>query len=175
MSEELSVKSTKNEILVAYNELLEKVQENERSDKKLAVESALNEREKSVKQKEEEFASLKARVEGFPAEIEHIKQETEKTVRNKIEFQYKHSAEISAKEIDGERKLFNQKITALEDKIKEQNERINQLTEKVNESSSQVQNIAIKAIEGASASASGRIINVGNSEKTGRRGETSDN
>jgi len=54
------------------------------------------------------------------------------------------------KEVEGERKLNQQIIAALEKKIKEQEELIHQLTEKANEAGRQVQDIAIKAIEGAS-------------------------
>jgi hypothetical protein len=73
----------------------------------------------------------------------------------RIEFKYKHQAELTDREIEGERKLAQQTIAALEKKISEQEEQIRQLTQRAGEAGLQVQQIAIKAIEGAGST---RII-----------------
>ena len=53
----------------------------------------------------------------------------------------------SAKEIEGEQKLKDQKIESLSAKIKEQEATIKQLTDKANQASSQVQDIANRALD----------------------------
>ena len=118
-------------------------------DKRAALEEELSEREEVVSLKEKELADLEAKVETFPKEIEKAIKDTEKAVTDRIETRYKHQFELLQKEIDGEKKLKDQMIAALELKIKEQDELVRQLTQKANESVQQVQAIAIKAIEGA--------------------------
>ncbi|MBM4176575.1 MAG: hypothetical protein FJ213_10460 [Ignavibacteria bacterium] len=124
--------------------------EKELINKKAAIEKELAEREALVTAREKEFAELKAKVESFPAELDNVIKGTEKSVTEKIELKYKHQAELSSKEIEGERKLNKQMIASFESKIKEQEELIRQLTQKANDAGIQIQNIAIKAIEGAS-------------------------
>lgn len=147
------------DIYDAHKAVLEK----ELAEKKTAVEKELAERETAITSKEKEFTELKVKVDSFPVELERVKKETEKFVTERIEFTYKHNAELSSKEIDGERKLNKQIIVSLEAKIKEQEELIKQLTQKANESGLQVQAIAIKAIEGASSQ---RVFSVGHEKSS---------
>ena len=121
------------------------------TDKKFALEKEFAEREEYLSSKEKELEDLQKRVELFPKELEKAVKDTEKSVTERLGFTYKHEAELAAKEIEGERKLYEQRVAALELKIKEQDELIKQLTQKANEAGLQVQSIAIKAIEGASA------------------------
>ncbi len=119
-------------------------------EKKAAMEKELSEREALVKSREKEFEELKSQVEKFPIEIEKVRKDTEKSVLDRLEFKYKHEAALAAKGIEGEKKLNEQMIAALQTKIKEQEEYIHQLSKKMDDATKQVQNIAIKAIEGAS-------------------------
>jgi hypothetical protein len=121
------------------------------TDKKTALEKEFEEREAAISAKEKEFGDLKTRVEAFQKEIEKAVKDTEKAITERLTFTYRHDSELSEKEIEGERKLFHQKVEALESKIKEQEELVRQLTQKAHEAGLQVQNIAIKAIEGASS------------------------
>jgi len=121
------------------------------TEKKVVLEQEFAERETSLTAREEGLEGLESKVESFPKELEKTIKDTEKTVTERLTFTYKHQAELAAKEIDGERKLYQQKVAALETKIKEQEELIKQLTQKANEAGIQVQNIAFKAIEGASS------------------------
>ncbi len=57
---------------------------------------------------------------------------------------------LKEKEIEGEKKLYLQKIASLEAKVKEQDAFITQLTQKANEATQQVQSIACKALEASS-------------------------
>ena len=136
-----------NDVYEARKAALEK----ELKEKKDAVEKELSEREALVTARESELNELKARVAEFPAQIEKAIKETEKSVIERLEFKYKHEAELATKEIEGERKLNKQVVSALEAKIKEQDAYIRQLNQKTDQAGQQVQTIAIKAIEGASS------------------------
>jgi len=125
--------------------------EKELMEKKIAVDNELSEREAAVASREKELDDLRLRVEAFPKELEKAVKETEKGVTEKIELRYKYQTDLAAKEIEGERKLNKQIISALEGKIKEQEEQVKQLIHKADDSVAQVQKIAVKAIEGASA------------------------
>jgi len=125
--------------------------EKELADKKATVEKELSEREILLSTREKEFEDLKSEVAEFPKRIEKAIKDTEQSVAQRLESQYKHEADLAAKEIEGEGKLNNQIISALETKIKEQEAYIRQLTQKADDAGKQVQNIAIKALEGASS------------------------
>jgi len=123
----------------------------ELAEKRIAVERELSEREASLSVREKEYEELKAAVTQFPERMEKAIKDTEKSVTERLESRYRHEAALAAKEIEGERRLHAQIVSALEAKIKEQETYIRQLTQKSDDAGKQVQNIAIKAIEGASA------------------------
>jgi len=121
------------------------------TEKRASFEKEFSEREANQSVREKELADLKTRVESFPKELEKAVKDAEKSVTERLNFIHNHEAEIVSKEMEGDRKLYQQKIAALESKIGEQDDLIKQLTQKANEAGLQVQSIAIKAIEGASA------------------------
>lgn len=124
--------------------------EKELAGKKESFEKEFGARAEVIKAQESEYKQLKDKVAAFPAELEKTIKETEKTIREKIEVQYKHQSEMLKMEIEGERKLHQQLVAALQTKIQEKDALIAQLTQKTNDSSQQVQDIALKAIDGAS-------------------------
>ncbi len=126
-------------------------QEKELSAKKTALEKEWDEREAEISSKETELSDLREKITVFPKELDKAVKDTEKTVTERIEFKFKHEMELIQKETEGERKLHQQAVEALQSRIKEQDELIRQLTQKADESVQQVQTIAVKAIEGASA------------------------
>jgi predicted ribosome quality control (RQC) complex YloA/Tae2 family protein len=85
----------------------------------------------------------------FPEKLEIAICETETAVSEKLTFQYQFKTELQEKELEGERKLSEQRIAALQDKIKEQEQHIRHLLQKTEDSTQHAQTIAIKAIEGA--------------------------
>ncbi|MGA1868014.1 MAG: hypothetical protein ACMUJM_05635 [bacterium] len=125
--------------------------EKELNEKKALAEREFAEREAAMGAKEKEFDHLRAQVETFPKQLEKSIKDTEKAVSERLEIKYAHLAELTAKEIEGERKLYRQSVEALEAKIKTQDALIQQLTQKTNLAGQQVQDIAMKAIEGAAA------------------------
>lgn len=125
--------------------------EKELVEKKASYERDLAERERVVASREKELEELRLKAESFPKELERAIKETEKAVTERLDFKHRHEKELTAKESEGETKLFQQTIDALEKKIEEQEEQVRQLTQRANEATLQVQTIAIKAIEGASS------------------------
>jgi len=125
--------------------------EKELSTKKSAFEKDWSEREVVLSSREEELSELRDKIAVFPKELEKAIKDTEKTVTERIEFKFKHEMQLIQKETEGEQKLHEQAVEALQSKIREQEELIRQLTQKADESVQQVQTIAVKAIEGASA------------------------
>ncbi|MGD9576648.1 MAG: hypothetical protein AB7Y74_00180 [Syntrophorhabdus sp.] len=125
--------------------------EKELAERKASYERELAERERAVAIREKELEEMKVRVESFPKELERAVKETEKTITERFEFKSRHEKELTAKEVEGERRLSQQTIEALQRKIEEQGEQVRQLTQRANEATLQVQAIAIKAIEGASS------------------------
>jgi hypothetical protein len=124
--------------------------EKELAQKREAIDKDFGIREAALKTQEQELADLRKRAAAFPVEFDKIAKETEKIVRDRIEVQYKHQAEILQKEIEGERKLHAQAIASLEAKTNEKDSLIAQLTKKTDETGHQIQDIAVKAIDGAS-------------------------
>lgn len=124
--------------------------EQELEDRRSSFQKEFAEREFTIKSREEEFKKLQDQVRLFPQELEKAIRDTAKTNRDQVEAHYKHQIDLSAKEVEGERKLNMQIIASLQSKIKEQELFIKQLTQKADDSTNQVQAIALKAIEGAS-------------------------
>lgn len=123
--------------------------ERELKERKEKIEIDLANREEKIKSREEEYLLLKSEVEKFPKKLEASIKETEKNVKDAILKDYDHKTTLMKKDIDAEKRLYEQKIVSLESKISEQQKLIAQLTQKVNESGKQVQSIALKAVEGA--------------------------
>jgi len=153
--EELEKTRKRNEEEYKYNvELTRRKDADSYANKKAVLESELNklrfehsEREELLKSREQEYLELKQKVEEFPQELMKSKETAEEVLRSQLEMQHKFASDLLAKEIEGERKLNEQKIVALEKKIKEQDQLINQLTQKADNAVSQIQSIACKALD----------------------------
>jgi len=130
--------------------------------KKEKLEKEFTDRELNIINKEAEYENLKKQVETFPKILEkHIK-ESEENTRVNVERNYKFEKELSIKEIESERKLYEQTLKSLQEKIKEQDAIIKQLSLKTDFATQQVQTIAIKAIE----SSSFRVFSSSSNENT---------
>lgn len=145
-----------------YNLLLtRKKDKNAYEEEKTALKKALSEeretkmkelleRETEIAAQEAEIEELKARVKTFPIELEKAVENAEETAIALIEKESKQEAELLAKEIEGEKRVYELKIENLEDTMMKQALQIEASTKQLNISSDQVLNIASKAIEGAS-------------------------
>ena len=124
--------------------------EKELTEKREAFEKEFSEREKTIIEKEKEYKELKSRVEAFPAELEKTVSEATQRLTEKLEMQYKYEKDVLSREVDGERKLHQQMIESLEQKLQEKDAIIEKLTSRADDAGKQIQNIAVKAIDGAS-------------------------
>lgn len=129
----------------AQKEQLEK----ELVQKQADFEQTFAERERALISQENELKELRQKTQNFPKELQKSVQDAEQAVVARLEFKYQHEAQLAAKEMEGERKLHQHVVGALEAKIKQQDEHVKQLTDKTNQAGIQVQEIAVKAIEGA--------------------------
>ena len=118
--------------------------------KRIDFEKEFEIRENKIVAHEQEFNSMKDKIEKFSLELQKIILETETSVTDKLKFKYDYEAKLTQKEVDGERKLFEQMIAGLEAKVKHLEIQTRELTEKTSQANLQVQDIAVKAIDGAS-------------------------
>ena len=113
------------------------------------TEKQWNERETTISEKEKEFEELKVKVEAFPQQKEAaIKKATEKG-KGIAEYQAKIKANLFAKEVEGEKASYEQKIQSLQQTINSQEERVQTLSKQLDSALKQVQDLAVKAIEGS--------------------------
>lgn len=110
-----------------------------------------DEREKTIAEQEKLYADAKKQVDEFPQKLEAAVKKAREEGKSIALNQAKIEADLLAKEIEGEKRVFDLKIKALEDTIKEHSARIATLQKQLNEAVSQAQNLAIKSIEGASS------------------------
>ena len=71
----------------------------------------------------------------------------EKTLKDRLDLDFKHQSEMSAQKAESEQKLKDQMIVSLRDKIKEQDLLIHQLTDKTTSAETSMKEIAIKALD----------------------------
>lgn len=117
----------------------------EQADRELA------EREQAVARQEQELADLRTRVAAFPKELETTVSREVKQAVEKVRYETDTKLALAAKEAEGERNVYEARISALEAKVKEQAELVARLTTQAEKAYAQVQDIAVKAVEGSSA------------------------
>lgn len=107
------------------------------------------EREKAVFEQEQQVAEAKNKVESFAKEKElAIKRATEegKGIAN---YQAKIKTDLYAKDVEGQKRFYEQRLESLEQTIHNQETRIQGLVKQLESALRQVQDLAVKAIEGA--------------------------
>lgn len=109
-----------------------------------------DEREKALAEQEKQAADAKKQVEEFPQKLEAAVKKAKEEGKGIALNQAKIEADLLAKEIEGEKRLYDLKIKSLEDVIKEHSARITTLQKQLNDAVAQAQSLAIKSIEGAS-------------------------
>lgn len=127
-------------------ELLEK----ELTSKRSALEQEFSTREANIVLQEQEFQALKQKAEKFPEELQKATQEATNSVTERLSFKFDYETKLAQKEVEGERKLSEQMIAALEAKVVHLESQAKHLSDKTNQANLQVQDIAVKAIESAS-------------------------
>ncbi len=118
------------------------------------MEREIAERERVVAQKEEELVELRKRVEAFPKEMESAVSKAVKDATQSVQAEARNKEELIRKEFVGERNVLTTRIESLESTVKEQNEQIARLSQQLEKAYAQIQEIALKTIEGSSATRS---------------------
>ena len=111
-------------------------------------------RESAISERENELADLRSRVTGFPEEIETATAKAIKEATDRVTASNASREELLKREFAGERNVLTTRITSLEQSVKEQSEQISRLLAQAEKAYVQVQDIAVKAIEGSSATKS---------------------
>ncbi|MEM1394214.1 MAG: hypothetical protein AAF316_01320 [Cyanobacteria bacterium P01_A01_bin.80] len=112
------------------------------------TEKQWSERETIISDKEKEFEELKVKVEAFPQQKESATKKATEQGKGIAEYQAKIKTNLFAKEVEGEKASYEQKIQSLEQTISSQEERIQTLSKQLESALKQVQDLAVKAIEG---------------------------
>ena len=144
-------------------------QQSSLAEEKARAEAQLLEREERITAQEKEVADLRARAEGFSAELERAIQQARTEAISATEERAKTRIEMLSKDADSNEKLLKLRIQGLEQTAKELANRNESLQQELRESTDKVRDIAMKAIEGASgATALSRVSEIALQQAKGR-------
>src|SRR6476661_2984343 len=128
------------------------IEEYEQRQKRLyqEIEEFQQEQEKQWAEREKLYAEVKAKVEAFPKELEANIKNGKDNGRNIGNYQAKVKADLSAKDIEGQKQNYELQIQGMLQTIQNQDARLASLSKQLDSALKQVQDLAVKAIEGAS-------------------------
>ncbi len=126
--------------------------EKELTDKKAAFEKEFQERKIKIEEAESELADLRKKNAEFPAELEKAVTNAVQVAVEKLKAEHHFEMQLYKKEVEGELKLKDQTISALNTKIKEMEASLKEMSQKTSTAETSVKEIAIKAIESKSQS-----------------------
>jgi DNA repair exonuclease SbcCD ATPase subunit len=112
------------------------------------TEKQWNEREKAISEREKQFEELKTKVEAFPKEKEAAIKKATDEGKGIATYQAKVKSDLYAKEVEGQKRFYEQRLQSLEQTITNQEKRLQNLSSQLESALKQVQDLAVKAIEG---------------------------
>lgn len=122
---------------------------NELEEFRLFQEKQWAEKERTLAEREQQVAEAKNKVEGFAKEKElAIKRATEEG-KGIAHYQAKIKTDLYAKDVEGQKRFYEQRLESLDQTIQNQEARIQGLAKQLESALKQVQDLAVKAIEGA--------------------------
>jgi hypothetical protein len=107
------------------------------------------EREKAISEREKQFEEHKVKVENFPKDKETALKKATEEGKGIAYYQAKVKSDLLAKEVDGQKRFYEQRLQSLEQTISNQETRILNLSNQLESALKQVQDLAVKAIEGS--------------------------
>lgn len=107
------------------------------------------EREKVLAEREQQVAEAKNKVEGFIKDKELALKKATDEGKGIAHYQVKIKADLYAKDVEGQKRFYEQRLESLEQTIQNQEARIQGLAKQLESALKQVQDLAVKAIEGA--------------------------
>ena len=120
--------------------------------KVVETEKSLNEREEKVKEREKFIDDLQKQVDEFPGRLDAAVNKAVADVTERLTEEARKNEALLMKEYEGDKNVLKTKIEALEGTVTEQAKQIADLSARLEKSYGKVQDIAVKAIEGSSAS-----------------------
>jgi hypothetical protein len=123
----------------------------ELAEQKATQERELAERERAIKSREDELASLRQRVESFPRELDAAVAKAVKDATTRQQQDSSARDELLRREYAGEKNVLTTRIASLEQTAKEQSDQIVRLLGQAEKAYGQVQEIAVPAIEGSAS------------------------
>ncbi|MBW4644200.1 MAG: hypothetical protein KME23_14650 [Goleter apudmare HA4340-LM2] len=126
----------------------QKVLNNQLEELQQETEKAWNEREKVIAEREKQFEEFKAKVEAFPKEKEAAIKRASEEGKGIAHYQAKIKSDLYGREVEGQKRFYEQKLQSLEQTINNQETRIQNLSKQLDSALKQVQDLAVKAIEG---------------------------
>ncbi|MDZ8053074.1 MAG: hypothetical protein RMX68_003310 [Aulosira sp. ZfuVER01] len=112
------------------------------------TEKEWTEREKAIAEREKQFEEYKAKVEAFPKEKEAALKKATEEGKGIAYYQAKIKSDLYSKEVEGQKRFYEQRLQSLEQTITNQDTRIQNLSKQLESALKQVQDLAVKAIEG---------------------------
>jgi hypothetical protein len=107
------------------------------------------ETEKDLAEREKTFNEAKTKAEGLKEEKENAVKKAREEGKGIAHSQVKIKADLFAKEIEGQKRFYNARLTSLQTTIDDRENRLETLTEQLESALQQVQDLAVKAIEGS--------------------------
>lgn len=145
-----TLKLTRKKEADLYEEKKQKL-EKELAEKKSVFGKEFSERKTAIEEAEAELKELRKKNAAFPAELEKSVTEAINSTNEKLETTHKFEIQLREKEIEGELRLKEQTISALDTKIKEMEANIKEMSQKTTIAETSVKDIAMKAIESSAA------------------------
>ncbi|OUL29414.1 hypothetical protein BV372_23500 [Nostoc sp. T09] len=112
------------------------------------IEKEWAEREKIIAEREKQFEEYKAKVEAFPKDKEAALKKATEEGKGIAYYQAKIKSDLYSKEVEGQKRFYEQRLQSLEQNITNQDTRIQNLSKQLESALKQVQDLAVKAIEG---------------------------
>ncbi|MFM7407737.1 MAG: hypothetical protein ACKO3K_14045 [Cuspidothrix sp.] len=128
----------------------QKLLNNQLEEEKQTTEKQWSEREKIIFDREKEFTELKAKVEAFPKDKETALKKATEEGKGIATYQAKVKSDLYGKEVEGQKRFYEQRLQSLEQTITNQQTRLENLSRQLESALKQVQDLAVKAIEGSS-------------------------
>ncbi|MGO8815604.1 MAG: hypothetical protein ACLQVG_13210 [Terriglobia bacterium] len=127
-----------------------KLQERANKEKQETLEKSWREREATLKAAEEELKGLRKEAAEFPARLQRESEKAAAEATRVSEQKFEQSMLLLTKDSEGEKRMAELRIKALEENLTRQSAQMAALEKQLEEAKRQVQEIAVKAIEGAS-------------------------
>ena len=134
-----------------YDEDMRTLEKKNREKQEL-LEKDWHARERTIKEREEDYLRLQQEVAGFSLRLQADVDRARREAIQQTEQQSEHHALMTTKEREADRRVAELQIKTLEETVSRQHAQIAALQKQVDEAKQQVQDIAVKAIEGASGS-----------------------